>query len=224
MKFRILYDDTAKELKAAQGFSCLIEHRKKILFDTGGDAKILGHNMEKLNIDPGKIDILVISHEHWDHIGGIPCIVGKNPYLRVCVLESFSNSIKSEIGESAELVEISKPMEIEQGIITTGGMGSRIKEQSLIVDNTVITGCAHPGIVEIVRKAREFVDEVSLVFGGFHLMDNSEDGIFEIISELKELGVKNAIPCHCSGDLATRLFNREFEDYQDIYAGKVFER
>ncbi|MBN2014961.1 MAG: MBL fold metallo-hydrolase [Candidatus Altiarchaeota archaeon] len=222
MRFKILYDNEAKDLKAAWGFSCLIED-KNILFDTGGDAKILEHNMKRLNIDPKKIDTLVISHEHWDHIGGIPYILGKNPGLRVYILESFSDALKSKIRENAKLIEVSEPEEIEEGIITTGELGPGIKEQSLIVEDTVITGCAHPGIVEIIKKAKELVDEISLVFGGFHLKEKSEDEILGIIAELKKLGVKNAIPCHCSGDLAIGLFKREFEGYQEIYAGKVLE-
>ncbi len=222
MKFTILYDNKAKELRPGWGFSCLIENGKRILFDTGGDARILEYNMNKLGINPEEIDIQVISHEHWDHINGLDYILGKNPELRVYGLKSFSNEFKSRIRESAELVEISEPKEIEKGIMTTGELGSWIKEQSLIVNNTVITGCAHPGVVNIARKAREFT-EISLIFGGFHLGGESESSILNIISELKSLGVKNAIPCHCSGDLARELFRREFRDYQEIYAGRVLE-
>ncbi len=103
----------------------------------------------------------------------------KNPGRRVYVLKSFSSNLKSEINE------------IGEGIFTTGELGSRIKEQSLIVDNTVVTGCAHPGLVEIAGKAKETVGEISSVFGGFHLMDSSENEISETISDLKRLGVNN---------------------------------
>ncbi len=223
MKFTILYDNRAKELKPAWGFSCLIENKKKILFDTGGDASVLKFNMEKMGIDPKEIDIVVISHEHWDHINGLDYILGKNPDLKVYALKSFSNGIKSRIRESAELIEISEPKEIDRGIITTGELGSGIKEQSLIVDKVVITGCAHPGVVEIAKKARESIEEIDMMFGGFHLADKSETEILKIISELKKLEVKNASPCHCSGDLAIELFEREFKGYQEIYAGRVFD-
>ena len=255
MKFTVIYDNLCNtnqgdygELKAAWGFSCLIENspkgnkknksNKKILFDAGGDAKILEQNMAKLGIDPKEIDILVVSHEHWDHINGIPYIIGKNPDLLVYVPDSFSGSIKSMIREKSELITVLGPVAIDAGdadvgIISTGELGTSIKEQSLIAGDTVITGCAHPGIVEIAKKAKELINDmkatgkgntgVGLIFGGFHLKDKNEAEILEIISDLKKSGVKNATPCHCSGHLAMELFSKNFESKR-MYAGMVFER
>ena len=72
MKITIVYDNNAQEgLKCGWGFSCLIETgTNNILFDTGWDGHLLLENMEKLGIDPQIIDTLVLSHQHWDHIGG----------------------------------------------------------------------------------------------------------------------------------------------------------
>jgi len=68
----------------------------------------------------------------------------------------------------------------------TGELGSSIKEQSLIIDTkngtVVITGCSHPGIVNIVKRAKELLDkDVYMVFGGFHLMNHSNEMIAGII-------------------------------------------
>ena len=63
VKITILYDNYIfKEgTKAEWGFSCLIEGTEKtILFDTGGDDKVLMGNMKLLNIDPQKVDLVVI--------------------------------------------------------------------------------------------------------------------------------------------------------------------
>ncbi len=60
------------KLKTGWGFSCLVKvNGKNILFDTGGNDSILLGNMEKMNIDPNQIDIVVLSHIHGDHTGGL---------------------------------------------------------------------------------------------------------------------------------------------------------
>ena len=76
MKLTILYDNTIfkvkKGFKSDWGFSCLIETgNKNILFDTGANPQILHNNMKILNVNPSSIDKIIISHEHWDHNGGL---------------------------------------------------------------------------------------------------------------------------------------------------------
>jgi 7,8-dihydropterin-6-yl-methyl-4-(beta-D-ribofuranosyl)aminobenzene 5'-phosphate synthase len=90
-------------------------------------------------------------------------------------------------------------------------------EQGLIV----ITGCAHPGIVEIVKKAKELVkDDVLFVTGGFHLIKTSNKS--DIVSSIRELGVLYVGPCHCSGDNARELFEKEYgENYVNVGVGRV---
>jgi 7,8-dihydropterin-6-yl-methyl-4-(beta-D-ribofuranosyl)aminobenzene 5'-phosphate synthase len=95
-------------------------------------------------------------------------------------------------------------------------MGSFIKEQSLIVKTEkgllVITGCAHPGIVQIVKKAKEILKEdIYLVLGGFHLHSTSEKEIEKIVSQFQKMGVKKTAPCHCSGELCRKLFEDKYK-------------
>jgi 7,8-dihydropterin-6-yl-methyl-4-(beta-D-ribofuranosyl)aminobenzene 5'-phosphate synthase len=116
-----------------------------------------------------------------------------------------------------EMVEVTDPMEILPGIHTTGELGSSIREQALVVETeqglVVVTGCAHPGVVEIVRRAKELVDgEVALVMGGFHLGDASEEQIDNIIADFRELGVQQVAPSHCTGDIARNMFAEAFGD------------
>jgi len=87
MKLTIIYDNTTRDdaLPPDWGFSCLVEaHGKTILFDTGARGRLLLDNMKKLGIDPQSVDELFISHDHWDHTGGmadffaireVPCYV-----------------------------------------------------------------------------------------------------------------------------------------------------
>jgi 7,8-dihydropterin-6-yl-methyl-4-(beta-D-ribofuranosyl)aminobenzene 5'-phosphate synthase len=216
-------------LKTSWGFSCLIRGAEKtILFDTGGDDSILLENMKKLEIDSEEIDLIVLSHIHGDHIGGLYGFLEKNPKVYVYLPKSFPTSLKKNIEKyGAKVVDVQKPVEICKGIYSTGELGTLIIEQSLIIYTDkgmlVITGCAHPGIVKIVERAKKIIkDKVLLVMGGFHLRNKSSKQIEKIISSLKNMEVKYAGPCHCSGDNARKLFEKEYQkNYINIGVGKV---
>jgi len=217
----IVYDNNEfdKNLKTAWGFSCLVElEDKKILFDTGGDSPTLLNNMEKLKMDLKEIDILVLSHIHGDHTGGLTGVLEKNPDVTVYIPKSFPSSFKNEIKSyGAKFVDVDNPIKIFDGIYTTGELGTWIKEQSLIIKTdkglVVITGCAHPGIMNIVRKAKEVTKEdLYLVIGGFHLGGASDADLMQIVNVFRELNVKKVGPCHCSGDRCRELFEEEYKD------------
>lgn len=113
--------------------------------------------------------------------------------------------------------------------MSTGELGTWIKEQSLIVDSDkgsiIITGCAHPGIVKIIQKAKEMgKKEIIFVMGGFHLGGESENTINNIITDFKKLGVKKVGPCHCTGEQARQLFKKEYgENYLDVGVGRIIK-
>ena len=217
----IVYDNNEfdKNLKTAWGFSCLVElEDKKILFDTGGDSPTLLNNMEKLKMDLKEIDIVVLSHIHGDHTGGLTGVLEKNPDVTVYIPKSFPSSFKNEIKSyGAKFVDVDNPIKIFDGIYTTGELGTWIKEQSLIIKTdkglVVITGCAHPGIMNIVRKTKEVTKEdLYLVIGGFHLGGASDADLMQIVNVFRELNVKKVGPCHCSGDRCRELFEEEYKD------------
>lgn len=89
----------------------------------------------------------------------------------------------------------------------------------------VITGCAHPGVVNIVRKAKALLDiQVYLVMGGFHMLGMGENQIEAVIAQFKEEGVQRVAPCHCSGDLTRELFQEVYgENFIEAGAGKIVE-
>ena len=59
-------------LETGWGFACQIEGlNKTVLFDTGGNGDILLSNMQRLGLDPESIEIIVLSHIHSDHTGGL---------------------------------------------------------------------------------------------------------------------------------------------------------
>ena len=65
----------------------------------------------------------------------------------------------------------------------------------------IVTACAHSGILNIVADIRErFSLPIYSVIGGLHLTGATQERISRTLAELKVLGVKKILPCHCSGE------------------------
>ena len=82
----ILYDAFGKSpaLKKAWEFSALVEYGgERILFDTGGNAEILEQNVKALGVDLTKLDFVVLSHRHSDHISGLNYLLRVNPTAKI---------------------------------------------------------------------------------------------------------------------------------------------
>ncbi len=229
----IVYDNNEynKSFKPDWGFSCLIKIGKDfILFDTGADWNILKENLEKTNLDINQIKYVFISHIHGDHTGGLWGFLKVNSNVTVYIPKSFPSDFKKRIELSgAGYFEISSFEEILPGMYSTGELGTWIKEQSLVLDTSkglvIITGCAHPGVVNIVRNVKQNLNKsIYLVIGGFHLIGKSESEIRSIARDLKELGVRKVAPCHCSGALAREIFYEEFgDDYLEVGVGSIIQ-
>jgi len=195
MKITIIYDNTAwdKNLKSDWGFSCLVEaFGKKILFDTGAKPDILMYNMERLNIDPLKIDEVFISHSHWDHTGGLSYFLSLNP-VKVYIPESFALS-----EDELNVIRVNKKRKLHDNIYSTGEL-KRIEHSLIIKENKriiVVAGCSHPGVREILNAASEMGNVTTLIgglhgFNEFHLLDNLEricpTHCTQFIREIKDL-------------------------------------
>jgi 7,8-dihydropterin-6-yl-methyl-4-(beta-D-ribofuranosyl)aminobenzene 5'-phosphate synthase len=82
----ILYDAFGKraDLQKDWGFSAFIEyHGKRILFDTGDNPDILEHNAKAAGVDLSRLDFVVLSHRHGDHIGGMDYLLQVNPNVKI---------------------------------------------------------------------------------------------------------------------------------------------
>jgi len=190
MKLTIVYDnDVYKKnigLKSDWGFSCLIESENDtILFDTGGKGNILLENMKILDISPKDIKNIIISHEHYDHKGGLKTLVAYTKDVIVYQLENeiFRHNMKSIVPEI--------PEKISENIWTTGRIKGIVDEQSLVIKAKkgwyLLTGCSHPGVDNILEIANQIGNIVGII-GGFHGFNK-----FNVVEDLEFI-----CPCHCT--------------------------
>ncbi len=230
----IIYDNYPADPACATdwGFSCFIEGLgKTILFDAGTREDLFLKNAAALKIDLGRVDIAVLSHFHGDHFGGLEGALRNRPGLTfyVPVDKARPAVLVSEKLEKAggKVVPVDQGLKLGQSIMLTGTLGDEIKEQSLVLDTSrglvVVAGCAHPGIVKIVEKARELTGRpIAAVLGGFHLARTDDAAVGRIIGRFKELGVARVGASHCTGDRAIALFREAYKDrFIELGAGRV---
>ena len=220
MKIRLIAEGSTKHERniLRWGISILVGD---VLFDTFGREDIFRKNIKRFGINLSRVKHVVISHEDWDHIAGLVDFLRSHPKTRVYVCKKSGKALKELILSNAGLlVEIDKTRNISRDIFSLGQMRADtghgiLYEQALVVRSrngfSVITGCAHPGIVRIVEQAvKTFGNRIYAVCGGFHMKDNTAKENLKIIAELQALGVKEIIPLHCTGAAARRLFRTKY--------------
>ncbi len=215
--------------ETAWGISVLVEtgNNHVILFDTGPSPSILRENLAKLGYSLSDIDYVVISHEHHDHCGGLEAF--KNMGLRVYVPLRASEALKDYVKSlGLALIEVNDTVNLVDNIYVIGELYGPPWEQALAVNVSgkglvIIVGCAHPGILSIVKKAcKDLHAKPYIVLGGFHLAGASESRIEKIASELAEIVTYKIYPIHCSGDGFRRFLEKRFpEKYGDGHVGLV---
>jgi len=211
MKITIVYDNETnnKALKADWGFSCFVEaYGKRILFDTGAKGTLLLDNMKTLKIDPQGIDEVFISHNHWDHTGGLPAFLEKNSNVTI-----YTPSTLQGINHVHKIVRIDKPVKLHEHFYSTGLL--KDIEQCLIVETdkglVIIVGCSHPGVDAILDAASQFGTPYAVI-GGLHGFDE-----FELIQKLQFV-----CPTHCTQHIP-EIQSLYPDKYVQGGAGKVIE-
>ncbi|MDX1666621.1 MAG: MBL fold metallo-hydrolase [Saprospiraceae bacterium] len=201
------------ELKGEMGVSYLIEAgNETILFDLGYNAEEeqpspLQHNMDKLGIALEDVDMIVISHDHFDHVGGHKWVeegsfspgVKQVPLGEVSI---FTPVDKTYPGQSP--ITTREPTALAPGIATTGTIArrlfmGRIEEQALVVNVdgkglVLIVGCGHQTIPKLIQRTEEaFSKPIYGIVGGLHMP--VPEGRFPLLG-----GLINAQRFFASGD------------------------
>lgn len=222
-------------LEAGPGFSAWIEFRDRVIvFDTGSDYLTLLGNMSKLKLDYLKVTDIFISHNHWDHIYGIPGIAGvKNFQVNTFIPKSSVDAIIQQVPR-LQYTETEEFKELYPRIWSTGELSSQflntsIAEQMMILETEegliVIKGCSHPGIETLINLvSNKFPGKtIKLLLGGFHLENKTTEEIRLISDFLKESGVKAIAPSHCTGEYAIVYFKNNWgKNYIQMFLGDEF--
>ena len=129
---------------------------------------------------------------------------------------------------SGNFVLVDKQSEISPGIFivftiskTPGTL--ELRELSLVLRGpdglSIIVGCSHPGIEEILQAASAIDPHVHFLCGGLHLVSTPETEIDQLVDNLKnKWKIDKVAPGHCTGEPAFLRLQKAFgDDY--LYAG-----
>ncbi|WZL71840.1 MBL fold metallo-hydrolase [Clostridiaceae bacterium 35-E11] len=190
-------------LLAQHGLSFLLDilsgnTQKRILFDTGASAKPILHNMNMLGMNPKSIDMIYLSHCHYDHTTGLAEILQAidkevpivshsslfrghytiKPYLKNIGV-SYENRKEQIHKYKGKFIFVNTPFALMKGVISTGEIERVTEFEEQNVSSVYTT---HQG--ELVLD--KMLDDQSLVI---HLKDK---GLL-IISGCSHAGIINII-------------------------------
>lgn len=102
MRVDILFDRGAEnnDFSSGWGVSYLIEGH--ILFDAGEKFSYLENNARIMGVNLSNIDKVIISHNHWDHTGGLEGLLKKNKKIEVYACPDFSLQFKKDVKTSKQ--------------------------------------------------------------------------------------------------------------------------
>ena len=232
IRITILYDNRPNpdqpELEASHGFAAYVEvEGKKILFDTGWDGPLLLRNCARLNIDLHTIDAIFISHNHWDHRGGLPSVLAVVDHPIIYLPDGTSSTLIKEFSRYLteptvyRIKDFQLLAELSPNLASTGTLTKKktIGEHSLLIwdesqDQTLLlVGCMHPDLPPLLKAGRNFAPITKLI-GGMH---GFKDSKFLTTTDLDQI-----YPGHCTKHLST-LKNFPQKNPHVLYVGRVLE-
>ena len=102
MIIRTLVENTSisKDLRSEHGLSLYIETKKhRLLFDLGASTLFI-ENAAKLGVDLSKIDLVIVSHGHYDHGGGLKAFLNENSKANIVLNQkAFGQYYAKKLGK-----------------------------------------------------------------------------------------------------------------------------
>lgn len=221
---RVLVEASTKEERDRREWGLAILIDDTILFDTFSNEEALRKGFAREGKDVHALTTVVISHDHWDHTGGLPWVLRENPSVTVYIGEGFGDEVKQCIRDAgATLVTVRDACAIEGNVSSTGicvgtYKGAPLPEHALIVETgeglALLTGCAHPGVISFLHRAHDaFGKFVTTIIGGLHLNATKEKDVITLANDLRDTyHVTHVHAFHCTGADAINTLSRVLGD------------
>jgi 7,8-dihydropterin-6-yl-methyl-4-(beta-D-ribofuranosyl)aminobenzene 5'-phosphate synthase len=215
----------------AAGFSALLEAEetdgsvRRLLFDTGWNPAWMDRRFAEEGIDEllrqGRIEALIISHEHFDHFWGIGSTLEHCPGLTIYVPEGFHPAGFAHLqkqGHTGQVVTVpaGRPLVLFPGLALVGfPMHTllRVDGENVLYANlenqgmAMVTGCGHGGVLNLLDYARRTFqggERIHAIYGGLHIspLEDWDEAREQVVNALRGYGIAKLACNHCTGRTA----------------------
>jgi 7,8-dihydropterin-6-yl-methyl-4-(beta-D-ribofuranosyl)aminobenzene 5'-phosphate synthase len=110
----VLYDafGKASTMQKDWGYAAFVEYGgRRILLDTGNNPDILAQNAKAKGVDLTKLDFVVMSHRHGDHMGGLTYLLKVNPTVKIYAPKEGFGVYGADLASSFYRKDASLPQE-----------------------------------------------------------------------------------------------------------------
>jgi 7,8-dihydropterin-6-yl-methyl-4-(beta-D-ribofuranosyl)aminobenzene 5'-phosphate synthase len=228
----VLYDAFGKDPTMTKdwGYAALVEiSGKRILFDTGGDPEILAKNAKAKGFDLARLDFVVLSHRHSDHVGGFSFLQSVNPKVKIYAPKEnfgvFGSDLPSTFYRKDESLPAemryysgTPPVTMKFGTVFPGANIQLIDKTTEVAPGFTLIALISdaPGTKELkeLSLAINTPDGLVLVVGCAH------PGIESIVAEATKINphIHFIAGGHCTGEPTFTALHKAFGD-RYLYAG-----
>lgn len=199
-RITVLYDAFGKDAAMTKdwGYAALVEIKgKRILFDTGDDAAIFEKNVKAKGVDITKLDFVVLSHRHGDHVSGVSYLLSVNPKVKIYAPKDglggiFGSDVTSKFYRKDETLPAEKryyggapPEVIKLGTVFSGANIQLIDKTTELAPG--ITLLALVSDVAGTRELKELSLAIDTADGIVLVVGCSHPGIENIVAEAAKI-------------------------------------
>ena len=158
------------------------------------------HNLTTAGVDVNDLDMVVVSHNHYDHAGGLQRIRARNPDVPVYLPPNQKFAVDGEIIEDHLQITPNILVVQARSKVPTAGISNDLsvvlRSQSGLY---VLSTCSHSGVEQILDRAAQLTGEQVFYFsGGARLVSRPASHTRLVAEALQQHQVQVVSPSHCS--------------------------